>query len=85
MALSSRDTSPEVAAVLLEGYRRMSPAQKLAQAAALSRATRDLAVAGMRRRHPEASDREIHLRVAALTIDRDTMIQAFGWDPASHG
>lgn len=84
MTLFSRDTSREAAQVLIEGYRRMSPAQKLAQAMALSRATHELALAGTRQRHPTASEREIQLRVAALSIDRETMIRAFGWDPEAH-
>jgi hypothetical protein len=33
MSLFSRDTRPEVFALLLEGYRRMTPAQKLARVA----------------------------------------------------
>lgn len=44
-----------------------------------------LALAGIIARHPQASERERRLRRAALRLDRDTMVRAFGWDPAIHG
>lgn len=59
MGVFSSDTSPEVAAILVEGYRRMAPSDKLARVADLSRASRELAVAGTRLRYPDASEREI--------------------------
>ena len=36
---------------------------------------------GVRARDPEASEREIFLRSAALRLPRDLMIRAYGWDP----
>ena len=39
-------------------------------------------VEGMiRRDYPNASDREVFLRVASRHLDRETMIAAYGWDP----
>jgi hypothetical protein len=34
--------------------------------------------------YPQASEREVFLRVAARRLDRDSMIRAYGWDPALH-
>jgi len=31
--------------------------------------------------HPEASDHEVLLRVAARHLPRELMIRAYGWDP----
>ena len=45
----------------------------------------ELARAETRRRDPAATPREIELRLASRTLDRDTMINAFGWDPDIHG
>jgi len=35
--------------------------------------------------HPEASDREVFLRVAARHLPRDLMIRAYKWDPEVDG
>jgi len=35
--------------------------------------------------HPEASDREVFLRVAARHLPRDLMIRAYQWDPEIDG
>ena len=77
------DTSPEVEAYVAAGYRRMSPAAKLDRVRALNEALLSLAEADERRRHPNADQREIDLRVAARWLDAETMRRAFGWDPES--
>lgn len=75
------DTTPEVEALLIEGYRRMTPAAKLARVQALTLAVQELALLDVRRRYPEASPREQALRVAARWLPADLMRRAFGWDP----
>ena len=40
-----------------------------------------MAESGVRARYPEASEREVFLRSAALRLPRDLMIRAYGWDP----
>ncbi len=81
----SPDTSPEIEQRQIEAWRRMPPWEKLRIVAELMRATEELAVAGIRERHPDATPREIQLRRGALRIDRETMIRAFGWDPETEG
>ena len=82
----ARDTSPEVEEILLEGYRRMSPAEKLGRVLDLNRAADDLARARLRKQYgPDLSEREERLRLAALHLDRETMIRVFDWDPDVHG
>jgi hypothetical protein len=85
MSLFGRDTRPEVVRVLIDGYRAMSAEAKLARVWDLSAAAQQLAEAGVRIRHPDATPREIRLRVAALSLGRQTMIRAFGWDPEREG
>ena len=75
----SRDTSVDAERILVERYRRMSPADKLRIFSQLSRTTQQLALAGLRRRFPEASPRELELRLAATRFDRETLRAAFGW------
>jgi hypothetical protein len=64
----------------------MTPQQKLERVSQLNRSLRALALAGIRQRFgPDLSDKELQLRLAALSIDRETMIGAFNWDPQEHG
>lgn len=53
------DTTPRAAELQLELYRSVGPAERVAIAVALSEATRETALAGIRRRHPEYSEREV--------------------------
>jgi hypothetical protein len=64
MCLYSRDTSPDTKAFQIEGYRCMSPAQKLALAGAMYETVRTLAEAGIRARFPQADEGEIRRRLA---------------------
>jgi hypothetical protein len=82
MRPESRDTHPAIEALRLEGFRRMTPPQKFAQVASLTRNVRDLALAGIRMRHPGIGDRDARIRLAAMTSDDRTMLaRAFGWAP----
>ena len=79
--LFGEDTSPEAERFLIEAYRRMSPLERLKRACDMSLAVRQLATARIRQRYPQAGEREVELRLASLSIDRETMIRAFGSDP----
>ena len=81
----SRDTSTEIERRQIEAWRAMSAAQKLAIVSQLTLATEEMARAGIRERHPNATEREIELRVGSLRLDRDTMIRVFAWDPEKQG
>lgn len=79
------DTHPVVEALLIEGYRKMSPAQKLERVRSLTRAVQELALTDVRRRHSNADAREQALRVASRWIEPDLMARAFGWDVREMG
>jgi hypothetical protein len=81
----SPDTSPEVERILFEGYRRMTAPEKARRITELCAACEQLARAGIRERHPDATEREIRLRLASLRLDRETMIRVFDWDPERMG
>jgi hypothetical protein len=74
------DTHPSIETLLVEGYRTMSPAQKLNQVRALNRTIQEFALRDIRRRHPDADARELALRLASRWLDPDLMRRAFGWD-----
>jgi hypothetical protein len=66
-----RDTSPEAWKVWLDLVRTLSPAEKLQRAIDLTAAARSLTAAGTRRAHPNASEREIFLRMAQRQLGAD--------------
>ena len=55
----------------------MSPEQKAATVSGLTRAAFDLALAGVRHRYPEASPRELQLRLAIATHGIELARKAF--------
>jgi hypothetical protein len=86
MRVGKSDTPREVEALIIQGYRRMTPQEKLRRVDQLNRSVRALALAGIRQRYGiDLSEREQRLRLAALSIDRETMLRAFDWDPDEHG
>lgn len=80
------DTSPEAERVLIEGYRRMTPEEKLACIADLNEMIERLQESRLREAYGvNISEREVSLRLAALRLPRDIMVSVFGWDPDKKG
>ena len=79
------DTHPDIEKRLIEGYRKMSPGQKLRCVREMTRFGQKLALADIRRRYPEADERECQLRLASRWLDPELMRKAFGWDPKEEG
>jgi len=80
------DTPPDVEEILLEGYRRMTPGERLVRAFDLSRAVQQLALARIRAEYgPDLSECEERLRLASLWLPRETMVEVFGWEPEVEG
>jgi hypothetical protein len=75
----SADTSPDAEAVRFALYARMSPADKLARMAELTRSANALALAGLRRDYPDASDEELWLRLAVRRLGPELVARAYGW------
>ena len=55
----------------------MSASDKLSLAVSMSEAVRDLALAGVRARYPEATPRELFLRLAIVTLGIDLARKAY--------
>ena len=80
------DTPLHIEELVLRGYRHMTPSQKLRRVVDLGVAAEAMAAARIRARYgPEVSPRELRLRLAALQLDRQTMVEVFGWDPEEKG
>lgn len=77
--MSPNDTDPEIERIRAAAFRAMSPQRKLDLVFAWSRALQDLARAQIRRAHPDASAREVELRLAVRWIGPELVARAFGW------
>ena len=71
------DTPLDIERRQIEGWRRMSTGEKARLISSLSSASRELALAGIRHRHPTASPREQFLRLAILTLGCELARQAY--------
>jgi hypothetical protein len=76
-AVLSGDTDLEAEERQVETWRKLSSIQIAAIVTGASRAARALAIAGLRARYPDASDREIVVRLAALTLGRELARRAY--------
>jgi hypothetical protein len=79
------DTDEATEQVYLKLLREAPPWRKAAMITSLTRACQELAVAGIRMRHPNESEQEIRMRLAALWLDRELLMRVFHWDPAHEG
>ena len=75
------DTDPAAMAVWLNLLRRRSDSEKIAAVFELIGFAWDMAESGVRSRYPDAGEREVFLRTAALHLTREEMIRAYHWDP----
>jgi len=80
----SPDTSFDIEQRQIAHWRTLSPAEKLRIADDLQRTADQLALGGLRLRHPNASDEELALKLVALKYGRQLCIEAFGRDPGPH-
>jgi hypothetical protein len=71
------DTSSEAFDLQVVRWRAMTAGEKLALVSGLSRATLELSDRGMRARYPNASPREIFLRLAILRLGRELAVEAY--------
>jgi len=62
----------------MEGWARMSPAEKMKRALELSETVRSAAKAGLRQQYPNASEQEIFLRLADLVLGPELARKVYG-------
>ena len=74
----SRDTTPEAEAVQIEIFRRMPGARKLELVQEANRRARELALAGLRQRHPDAGPEELFRRLMDLTLGEELAEEVYG-------
>ena len=76
-----RDTTEAASRRYHELLRARAPHERLAQAMALSKMARELAMAGLRARHPDASPAELRVRLAVRLYGRHAATRLFGAIP----
>ena len=72
------DTSPETEHVLFAMLRDMPPWRKLEMVAQLNQTARDLALAGLRERHPHAAPEELRRRLADIILGPELAARVYG-------
>lgn len=73
------DTSKQAARAQVEAWRSMGGEDRLRQAMALSDAVRRVSASGVRRRHPNYSEHQVHLAVIRLVLGLELFHRCFPW------
>lgn len=71
------DTAPEARAAHIEVLRRMGSAGRAAMAFELTRAMRQTVRAGIRQRHPDYTEEEVHRALMRLTLGEELFREVF--------
>lgn len=79
--IGMQDTDAETRKVMNDLARATPVWKKFAQVSATTEGCLALARAGIKRRYPNAADKEIRLRLAAITLGRETVKEVYGWAP----
>jgi hypothetical protein len=82
MRTQSPDTSPETERVLIELLRQAPAWRRLQLADRMSNTVRSLSLAGLRARHPNASETELRRRFADIHLGPNLAAQVYGPRPA---
>ena len=72
IAVLAADTSADIEQRQIDRWRQLSPLERLRLVSDTTRAVVELSLAGVRVRHPEATERECFLRLAAILLGVDT-------------
>ncbi len=72
------DTHPEMETLQIRLLRSVSPAQKMEMLAGLNASARTLALNGLRRRYPQASEWELRRKLAGLLLGEDIARKVYG-------
>jgi hypothetical protein len=74
----SPDTSPEAERKLIELLQQTPIWRRMQLANEMSRTAREFALAGLRRRHPQASEKELRRRLADLHLGSELALKVYG-------
>ncbi len=72
------DTHPDIEALQIQLLRQVPGWRKMEMLASLNAAAREVALAGLRRRYPNANEAEIHRSLADLLLGEELALKIFG-------
>jgi len=75
------DTSPEAHQMQVEAYRRMGGHGRIAVVFRLNELAREMAKSGIRSRHPEYDEEQVHLAYARLVLGDELVREAWPGRP----
>ena len=75
------DTSERADEVQFAILRAMTPQQRAEVFTQLTLAVQELAMAGMRKQYPNATDDELRMRLAVRRLGADVVKKVWGWSP----
>lgn len=78
MSVLSSDTHPKMEALQIELWRQASPTRKMHMLAQLNASAHTIALAGLRSRHPQASNAELRRRLAGLLLGEELARKVYG-------
>ena len=76
------DTAPEAAGLHARLVAALTPAERTQRMRELTLGASLTALAGLRRRYPGATDRELLLRLAVLRLGAEVVARVYGWRSA---
>ena len=74
----SPDTDPEAERIQIEIFRNMPAWRKMQLVEDANQTARQLALAGLRQRHPKASPEELHRRLVGLFLGEELATEVYG-------
>jgi hypothetical protein len=78
MSVLSSDTHPKMEALQIQLWRQASPTRKMHMLAQLNASAHTLALMGLRSRYPQASQTELHRRLAGLVLGEELARKVYG-------
>jgi len=72
------DTDPKMEALQIQLWRQASPTKKMHMVAQMNAAVRLVALTGLRNQFPQASESELHYRLAVLLLGEELAQKVYG-------
>jgi len=74
------DTHPDAEKAYIDLMRKFSISKKLAMVREITFACQQMALTGIKKRYPEADEKEMRLRLGALWLKKEIMDKVFHWN-----
>ena len=79
------DTHPDIEKILIENYRKKSIPEKMKIIRELTLACQTMSLSGIKKRYPDADEKNLRFRLGALWLSKETMLNVYHWDIEEKG